>query len=149
MRDNPAAYSVAAGRLTITTEPGDIYTGDTNPPPNNFILQSADHAGDDWVIETKITGPTINGGWAQGGLIAYQDGDNYVKFDAISDDGQTRINRLELRSETAGAIGPNPADPAIAAGVDRDLAAADQDRHELHRRVLARRRGLERRWPLR
>ncbi len=117
VRDNPAAYSVAAGRLTITTEPGDIYTGDTTPPPNNFILQSADHAGDDWVIETKITAPTINGGWAQGGLIAYQDGDNYVKFDAISDDGQTRINRLELRSETAAAIGPNPEDPAIEAGV--------------------------------
>ena len=117
VRDNPAAYSVAAGRLTITTEPGDIYTGDTNPPPNNFILQSADHAGADWVIETKINGATINGGYGQGGLIAYADGDNYVKFDAISDAGQTRINRLELRSETAGAIGPNPADPPIAAGV--------------------------------
>ena len=34
-----------AGQLTITTSPGDIYTGDTNPPPNNFILQDAAHAG--------------------------------------------------------------------------------------------------------
>ena len=41
VRDNPASYTVGGGKLTITTEPGDIYTGDTNPPPNNFILQSA------------------------------------------------------------------------------------------------------------
>ena len=55
--------------------PGDIYTGDTNPPPNNFILQDASHADADWVIETKLSG-TINGGYGQGGLIAYLNGDN-------------------------------------------------------------------------
>ena len=38
---NPAKYAVGGGNLTITTELGDIYTGDTNPPPNNFILQAA------------------------------------------------------------------------------------------------------------
>src|SRR5262249_43361204 len=106
VRDNPAKYAVAGGNLTITTELGDIYTGDTNPPPNNFILQSADHAGADWVIETKLSG-TITDGYAQGGLIAYKDGDNYVKLDAISDTGNTRINRLELRSEI-GAVVQNP-----------------------------------------
>ena len=62
--------TVGGGNLTITTELGDIYTGDTNPPPNNFILQSADHAGADWVIETKLSA-TITDGYAQGGLIAY------------------------------------------------------------------------------
>ena len=36
-----ASYAVSGGNLTITTEPGDIYTDDTVPPPNNFILQSA------------------------------------------------------------------------------------------------------------
>ena len=96
-------YAVGGGNLTITTEPGDIYTGDTNPPPNNFILQSADHAGPDWTIETKLSG-TINDGYGQGGLIAMVDGDNYVKLDAISDAGNTRINRLELRSEIADAV---------------------------------------------
>ncbi len=116
VRDNPAAYSVSGGNLTITTELGDIYTGDTNPPPNNFILQSADHAGDDWVIETKLAA-TISDGYSQGGLIAMVDGDNYVKFDAISDTGNQTINRLELRSESAGAIiSPTPADPAVPAG---------------------------------
>ena len=50
--------------------------------------------------------------------MAYVDGDNYVKFDAISDVDNTRINRIELRSEVAGAIqSPQPADPPIAAGV--------------------------------
>ncbi|HWK26457.1 MAG TPA: ThuA domain-containing protein [Solirubrobacter sp.] len=103
VRDNPAAYQVAGGNLTITTELGDIYTGDTDPPPNNFILQSADHAGADWTIETKLSG-TLSDGYAQGGLIAYVDGDNYVKLDAISDVGNQAVNRIELRSEVGGAI---------------------------------------------
>ena len=117
VRGNPAAYSVSGGELTITTEPGDIYTGDTNPPPNNFILQSADDAGADWVIETKLSG-TINGGYGQGGLIAYSNGDNYVKLDPISDAGNTRINRIELRSEVNGTpVGPaGQTDPEVPAG---------------------------------
>jgi cytochrome c len=108
VRDVPAEYTVEGGQLTITTSPGDIYTGDTNPPPNNFILQDAAHADADWVIETKLSG-TINGGYGQGGLMAYQDGNNYVKFDPISDAGSTRINRIELRSEVGGVIqNPQP-----------------------------------------
>ena len=102
VRENPAKYEVGGGNLTITTELGDIYTTDTSPPPPNFILQSADHAGADWVLETKLSGPCITDGYAQGGLIAHANGDNYVKLDAISDQGQTRINRLELRSEVGG-----------------------------------------------
>ena len=104
VRDTPAEYEVAGGEFTITTSQGDIYTGDTTPPPNNFILQDAAHAGTDWTIETKIPRATIIGEYAQGGLIAYVDGDNYVKFDVISDDNNTRINRIELRSEVAGAV---------------------------------------------
>ncbi|HET8784604.1 MAG TPA: ThuA domain-containing protein, partial [Candidatus Limnocylindrales bacterium] len=104
VRDTPSEYAVAGGALTITTSLGDIYTGDTNPPPNNFILQDAAHAGPDWTIETKISAHSISNGYSQGGLIAYLDGDNYVKFDAISDTGNERINRLELRSEVGAAI---------------------------------------------
>jgi PKD repeat protein len=116
VRDNPSKYAVSGGNLTITTELGDIYTGDTNPPPPNFILQSGDHAGEDWVIETKLSA-TISDGYAQGGLMAYVDGSNYVKFDAISDTGNQTINRLELRSEVGGAIvSPTPADPPVPAG---------------------------------
>ena len=54
MRDTPAAVHLAGGELKLTLSQGDIYTGDTDPPPNNFILQDASHAGADWVIETKI-----------------------------------------------------------------------------------------------
>ena len=50
----------------------------------------------------------------------YSDDDNYVKLDAISDTNQTRINRIELRSEVAGAI----AEPAAA---DHDVPAGHDD----------------------
>ena len=115
IRQNQNA-AVSGGQLTITTEPGDIYTGDSTPPPNNFILQDAAHAGQDWTIETKVSG-TINGGYGQGGLIAYSNGDNWVKLNPISDAGSPRINRIELRSEVAGApVGPSgQADPEVPA----------------------------------
>ena len=104
MRDTPAEYSLAGGELNYTLSKGDIYTGDTTPPPNNFLLQDASHAGEDWVIETKINSYTHDGGYAQGGLLAYKDGDNYIKFDAITDVDQPKVNRIELRSEIAGVI---------------------------------------------
>ncbi len=142
VRENPGSYSVSGSNLTITTEPGDIYSTDTNPPPNNFILQSADHAGEDWVIETKIDS-RVNGGYGQGGLLAYVDGQNYVKLDPIADAGQTRINRIELRTEVNGTpdrSGQRSADRGRHR--HRVLAAADEERHELRRRVLARRHDL-------
>ena len=43
------------------------------------------------MIETKINDYTHDGGYAQGGLLAYVDGDNYVKFDAITDPNNTRL----------------------------------------------------------
>ncbi len=64
-------YALAGGEFNLTLSQGDIYTGDTTPPPNNFILQDASHAGADWVIETKINDYTHDGGYAQGGLLAY------------------------------------------------------------------------------
>ena len=115
VRDTPSQYSLAGGELRLTLSQGDIYTGDTNPPPNNFLLQDASHAGADWVIETKINDYTHDGGYAQGGLLAYANGDNYVKFDAITDPNNTRRNRIELRSEVAGAI-VNPQENANLSG---------------------------------
>ena len=87
---------------------GDIYTNSDATVTRNFFLQTADHAGTDYVLETKVNG-TIAGGYAQGGIIVYGDDDNYVKLDAVSDVNQTRVNRLELRSEAAGAVlNPQP-----------------------------------------
>ena len=89
------------GALRITTVAGDIYTNGDPSSTRNFILQQAP-AGD-WVIETKVSGD-MSGGYEHGGLMVRQDDDNYIKFDVISDDGQTIKNRIELRSEVAGAI---------------------------------------------
>ena len=142
----PPQYNLAGGEFRLTLSQGDIYTGDTTPPPNNFILQDASHAGADWVIETKINSYTHDGGYAQGGLIAYGDGDNYVKFDAITDPNNTRCNRIELRSEVAGAIqNPQaerqPSRRAQANGpVWLRLTKAGQ---QLLGRVLVRRRRLD------
>ena len=60
---------------------------DRRPAAARFILQAADHAGADWVLETKLTN-TLDGGYSQGGILVYGDDNNYVKFNAISDDGQ-------------------------------------------------------------
>ena len=119
VNDNPEAYELSGGVLRITTEPGDIYTGDTVPPPNNFILQSADHAEADWTIETKVLGGALDGGYSQGGLMAMQDTDNYVKFDLISDQDNTAVNRIELRSEVDAAIqDPQPQVTPLPAGTE-------------------------------
>ena len=59
------------------------------------------------------------------------DGGNYAKLDAISDAGNTRINRIELRSEV-GDVDQDLAAPCRRAhGDDRHLAAPDQDGHDL------------------
>ena len=143
VRDNPAKYTVGSGNLTITTELGDIYTADTNPPPNNFILQSADHAGADWVIETKLSG-NITDGYGQGGLIAYGNGDNYVKLDAISDQ---RPDADQPHRAALGGRRPRSRTRSRscrrARGHGEHLAAPDQDGHELQGRVLVRRHGLD------
>ena len=119
VREDATAYSVSGGELTITTQPGDIYSS-PNSDPKNFILQSADHAGTDWVIETKIDS-RVNGGYGQGGLIAYGDDDNYVKLDPISDAGSPRINRIELRSEVGGTPAGPASDPQVAEGSGTDF----------------------------
>ena len=147
VNDNPEAYEVSGGALRITTEPGDIYTGDTVPPPNNFILQSADHAEADWTIETKVLGGALDGGYSQGGLMAMQDTDNYVKLDLISDQGQTAVNRIELRSEVGAAIQePQPQVTPLPAGTDDAWLRLTKAGEQLHRRVFARRRDLARRF---
>jgi len=57
------------------------------------------HAGENWTIETKLSG-TISGGNSQGGLIAFGDTDNYVKIDAVARPNPGgRISQIELRSE--------------------------------------------------
>jgi PKD repeat protein len=103
VREDDTKYVVEDGGLKVTTVGGDIYQTSDPSGTRNFFLQSADHAGADYVLETKLSG-TIDGGYAQGGLLVYTDDGDYVKFDAISDEGNTRINRIELRSEVGDVV---------------------------------------------
>ena len=100
----------ADGDLKVTTVLGDIYTNGDPSGTRNFLLQSADHIGkEDYVLETKVDVSQLNGGYAQGGILVRTDDDNYIKFDAISDVDNPKFNRIELRSEQAGAIlNPQP-----------------------------------------
>ena len=125
--DDPTKYTVADGALSVTTVAGDIYAGPTGG--GTLLLQAADHAGaglrarDEALRHDRRRLP-------QGGIIVYGDDDNYVKLDAISDDGHDRINRIELRSRGRrhGRPDPQPQIADVPAGTTHDLAAADEGR---------------------
>ncbi len=129
MRDDATRYAVADGALTVTTVPGEIYRAGTGG--GTLLLQSADHAGADFVLETTLSG-TITTGYSQAGIMVHADDDNYVKFNAISDDGANRINRVELRSEVAGVVPDGGPEFGVPAGNDQDRPAADEGRDRLH-----------------
>ncbi|MFU8875673.1 ThuA domain-containing protein [Micromonospora sp. SL4-19] len=117
VRPNPSTHRVSGGNLEIDTENGDIY-GSSNTSPKNFILQTAPDG--DWTIETKVDGSALNERFQQAGLIVYQDDDNYVKFDYITDNqpGEAVARRIELRSEVGGVVQqPQPAANNLSAGV--------------------------------
>ncbi|TYC21298.1 DUF1349 domain-containing protein [Micromonospora sp. MP36] len=117
VRPNPSTYRVSGGNLEIDTEKGDIY-GSSNSGTKNFILQTAPDG--DWTIETKVDGSAFNEQWQQAGLLVYQDDDNYVKFDYISDNqaGQAIARRIELRSEVGGVVQqPAPSASNLTTGV--------------------------------
>ncbi|MCP3424288.1 ThuA domain-containing protein [Nocardioides pinisoli] len=115
---DPTKYRVADGRLFLTTTPGEIYLGGTGK--SNLVLQSADHAGDDWTLETHADVSKLDGGYSQAGLMAYADDANYVKLVVISDQDKPAPNRVELRSEVDNVIvGTNPQpELPIPAGTD-------------------------------
>ncbi|SDT39587.1 Protein of unknown function [Jiangella sp. DSM 45060] len=119
LRPDADAYRVAGGKLEIDTSNGDIYTGDTTPPPGNFMLQPAPE-GDEWTIETLVDGSALVEQYQQGGLIVYGDDDNYVKLDFVVDNpaGQPVARRIELRSEVDAVIqNPQPQVTELSQGV--------------------------------
>jgi len=78
VRENSENWSLTKkrGSLVITGQEGDIL--DTINNAENILLQSANT---DWTIESKITFSRSPSGFnQQGGLLAYQDDDNYVKL---------------------------------------------------------------------
>jgi beta-glucosidase len=79
VREAPADWSLSAnpGSLTITPKTGDLTT--TTNTAQNVLLQPALN---DWTQTTKLTfSGRPNTATQQGGIIAYQDDDNYLKFD--------------------------------------------------------------------
>lgn len=78
VRENPDHWSLSkkAGSLMIMSEKGDIQAANNNS--ENILLQSANS---DWTVESKIVFSRKPSGFSQnGGLLAYQDDDNYVKL---------------------------------------------------------------------
>jgi regulation of enolase protein 1 (concanavalin A-like superfamily) len=77
VRPDPANLTVGGGSLTITPQTGDLVT--TTNTAKNIVLQPALK---DWTMTSKLTFNALpNAPTQQGGIIAYQDDDNYLKFD--------------------------------------------------------------------
>jgi beta-glucosidase len=79
VREAPGDWSLSAnpGSLTITPKTGDLTT--TTNTAQNVLLQPA--LGD-WMQTTKLTfSRHPDTATQQGGIVAYQDDDNYLKFD--------------------------------------------------------------------
>ena len=78
MRENPSNQSLSKkpGSLVIISQKGDIVGSNNNA--ENILLQSANT---DWTIDSKIVYSRKPSGSAQnGGILAYQDDDNFVKL---------------------------------------------------------------------
>lgn len=78
VRENPAHWNLAnkPGSLVITSDKGDIVS--TNNNAENILLQSANT---DWTLESRIVYSRRPSGFAQnGGILAYQDDDNFIKL---------------------------------------------------------------------
>jgi regulation of enolase protein 1 (concanavalin A-like superfamily) len=101
VRPDPANQTVGGGSLTITPEAGDLVTTSNNA--KNLVLQPA--LGN-WTITSKLTfGAVPNAPNDQGGIIAYQDDDNYLKFDLEA----ASATDLELRTSLEDSLQTNPA----------------------------------------
>jgi len=95
-----ALATVGDGALSLTTTGDDIYGTSNGVVPN--ILRSTQVTGDQWTVETSVSG-ALESTYQQGGLIAFGDEDNYVKLDAVYGGGDYPV-RIELRSEVDGVV---------------------------------------------
>ena len=101
VRPDPANLTVGDGSLTITPETGDLVTTTNNA--KNIVLQPA--LGD-WTMTSKLTfSAAPNAATQQGGIIAYQDDDNYLKFDLEA----TSPTNIQLSTSLEDSLQSNPA----------------------------------------
>ena len=71
------------------------------------------------MLETKLSAWTFVGQFRQAGILIWQDDNNYVKFNAISDGTNTRINRIENRSKVGGTVPAERPEPRRARRTSR------------------------------
>jgi len=79
VNEDPSTWSLTSnpGYMTISPRAGDLYQSSTDA--KNILLQDAPG---DWTIETKfICSVRPHVAYQQGGLIAFQDMDNYIKLE--------------------------------------------------------------------
>jgi alpha-glucuronidase len=101
VRPNPANLAVGGGSLTITPQAGDLVT--TTNTAANMVLQPA--LGN-WTMTSKLTfGARPSAATQQGGIIAYQDDDNYLKFDLEA----TSATNVQLKTSLEDSRQSNPA----------------------------------------
>ena len=137
-REDTSLYTVGNGGLTTTL----VQVRRRRRGNRNYFLQTADHTSPDYVLETKLSAWTFVGQLPPGRHPDLQDDNNYVKFNAISDGTNTRINRMEIRSKVGGTVHGRRPEPQRARGRDGDLAAADEVGHELPGRGVVQRHHL-------
>ncbi|MBE6981990.1 MAG: DUF1349 domain-containing protein [Ruminococcaceae bacterium] len=88
--DGEAAWHLDENGLVITTKKGELFGSDNLP--SNLLLQKGDG---DWVAETKLTvSQALNGNYQQGGLVIYEDADNYIKLVYGYGDGATKVQMV-------------------------------------------------------
>ena len=87
--DEPA-WALNENGLVLTSQKGELFGGDNLA--HNIFLQKGDG---DWVAETKLTiSEPLNGNYQQGGLVLYQDEDNYAKLVYGYGDGATKVQMV-------------------------------------------------------
>ena len=109
VRENPARWSLSkrSGSLVITGEKGDIVS--TNNNAENILLQSANT---DWTIESKMVYSRKPWGFSEnGGILAYQDDDNFVKL-------VYRPDIMRRRFSGSGGTGVQPGSVELVAEMD-------------------------------
>jgi alpha-glucuronidase len=101
LREDPGAWHLADGALTITTQSGDLQGGANTA--KNVALQDVNG---DWTADSKLvfSRPLANEN-EQGGIVAYAGDDDYVKLAWEMADADAEINKLRvvLLREQGGA----------------------------------------------
>jgi alpha-glucuronidase len=102
VRNDPSSESLTStpGSLVITPQTGDLNT--TTNTARNILVQSAPG---DWTITSKLafsSAPHANN--QQGGIIAYQDDDDYLKLDWEFSSGAARFSETNEDSLSGAPV---------------------------------------------